>query len=279
VDVFRRGLIIAVVSWCTACASTQLTALEARSLSEKTWRAPSDEVFDATWLTLIGRGYEVASSDRVAGTLVISRATEHWDVDVAALGTEQRVVIAPRQVGSRAEFSALLEEVETGTRSLLRAWNELPEWKFDGRRNLLRVPGLSLAPPSEWEWLDYDISRRFVVVQKRRERSGLNPTLLVELDRRRPESRLQASLRRGAALCVASRQRLTVPDELESTEDQTGLHGSMRVLDGTSPVELSWHAYQTVLGASDVRLVMVCPKVSHSECRALWKDLFQSITH
>lgn len=102
--------------------------------------------------------------------------------------------------------------------------------------------------------LDYDICGRFVVVQKRRERTGLNPTLLVDLDRRRPESRLRSSLSRASGLAISARQRLVLPDELESTEDQSGLHGTMRVLDGTSPREVSWHAFQTVLGASDVRL-------------------------
>ncbi|MDP3153344.1 MAG: hypothetical protein Q8N23_11770 [Archangium sp.] len=257
-----------------ACTTTGvLTRTEASALATRTWPGATEEVYDATWLTLLGQGFVVVRSDRVAGTLEVSRAGKVFDVDVAALGTEQRVEIAPRDPLTRAELTALLDALEEGTRSFLRAWDELPEWSFDGRRNLLRVPGFGVAPPAEWEWLDFDISRRFVVVQQRRARTGLNPTLLVELDRRRPESRFEASLKRAAGLALVARQRLVLPEELEATEDEQGLHGSVRVLDGTSPHELSWHAYQTVLGASDVRLLMVCPLA----CREAWAEVMNSL--
>jgi hypothetical protein len=266
-----------LITFLTSCASLQLSPADAKSLSERTWEGASDEVFDATWLTLASKGYGIASSDRVAGTLVITNNSDTWDLDVAAQGTEQRVVLAPRQATTRAEFSALLDELYSGTRELLRSWHDLPEWKFDGRRNELRIPGFSVSPPPDWEWLDYDISRRFVVVQRKRARTGINPTLLVDLDRRRPDSQLRAELTRGAALTLAARQRLVLPDDLEATEDQTGQHGAIRVLDGTTPQDIVWHAYQTVLGPADVRLIMICPKSAQGECRALWKTMFQSI--
>lgn len=258
----------------TSCASTQvLTPAEASAISTRTWKAAPDEVFDATLLTLRESGHEVTQFDRVAGTLHL----DTWDLDVAALGTEQRVVATPRQQVTRAELSQLLDALESGTRTLLRAWLDLPEWKFDGRRNLLRVPGFAVAPPPEWEWLDYDISRRFVVVQQRRARTGPNPTLLVELERRRPESRLDTALRRGAGLALAARSRVTMPDELNATEDETGQHGKLRVLDGTVPMDVAWHASQTTLGASEVRLIMVCPRATEGLCRDLWRALFASI--
>ena len=262
----------------TSCATVQLTPSDAKSLSERTWEGAPDEVFDASWLTLASKGYDITASDRVAGTMVIKNASDTWDLDVAAQGTEQRVVLAPRQVTTRAHFSALLDELFTGTRTFLRAWHDLPEWKYDGRHNQLRVPGFSVAPPPEWEWLNYDISRRFVVVQRRRARTGLNPTLLVELDRRRPDSQLRAGLQRGAGLALAAGSRLLLPEELHATEDQTGQHGALQVLDGTTPQDLVWHAYQTVLGPADVRLIMVCPKSSQGECRALWRAVFQSVS-
>ncbi len=258
----------------TSCASTQvLTPSEASAISTRTWKAPSEEVFDATLLTLRENGHEVTQFDRVAGTLHLDK----FDLDVAALGTEQRVVVTPHQQITRAELGVLLDALESGTRTLLGAWLDLPEWKFDGRHNLLRVPGFSVAPPAEWEWLDYDISRRFVVVQQRRARTGLNPTLLVDLDRRRPDSVLASSLRRGAGLALAARSRVTMPDELSATEDETGQHGKLRVLDGTVPLDVAWHASQVVLGSSEVRLIMVCPRATEGLCRDLWRAIFASI--
>ncbi|MDP1823686.1 MAG: hypothetical protein Q8L48_10600 [Archangium sp.] len=263
----------------TACTSTQLlTQAEARALGTRTWDAATDEVFDATWLTLTARGFTVSQSDRIAGTLVITKGARTWDVDVAALGAEQRVVVSPREQSTRAELSGLLDALEAGTRPLLRAWHDLPEWKYDGRRNLLSLPTLSVVPPLEWEWLDYDISRRLVTVQRQRARTGLNPTLLVEVDRRRPDSRLAATLQRAAGLALGARQRLVLPDELEHSEDESGLHGRMRVLDGTTPREVVWHAHQSALGTSDVRLVMVCPVKDELSCEGLWEKVAASVT-
>ena len=237
----------------TACAAPNqlLTPDEAGALGTRTWEGATDEVFDATWLTLTSLGLTTTQSDRVAGTLVVTRAGHTFDVDVAALGSEQRVKLTPRQASTRAESRELLDGLEAGTRSLLRAWRDVPEWKFDGRRNLLTVPGFAFAPPLEWQWLDFDISRRVVVVQQRRARTGVNPTLLVEIDRRRPDSRLQASLRHAAGLALVARKpRLD---------------------------EVVWHAHQAVLGASDVRLVMVCPLAAKETCADLWAQIEQSI--
>ena len=268
-----RGAFVCLCA-LVACTSTQLlTQAEARALGTRTWDAATDEVYDATWLTLTARGFTVTQSDRVAGTLVVTRGARTWNLDVAARGAEQRVAVTPREPCTRAELTDLLDALEDGTRPLLRAWHELPEWKYDGRRNVLSLPAFSVAPPLEWEWLDYDISRRLVTVQRLRARTGLNPTLLVEVDRRRPDSRLAATLQRAAGLALGARQRLVLPDQLEHTEDETGLHGRMGVLDGTVPFEVVWHAYQSALGTSDVRLVMVCPVKDELSCEGLWAKL------
>jgi hypothetical protein len=273
-----RGLVITCALACAACSTTQaLTPAEARGLGTRTWNGATEEVFDASWLTLIAHGYAVTDSDRVAGTLVLKRGPRTWELDVAALGTEQRVMVTPREQSTRAELAGLLDVLEEGTRAYLRAWDEAPEWKYDGRKNRLVLSGFSVAPPREWEWLDYDISHRLVTVQKKRARTGLNPTLLVELDRRRPESRLRASVQRAAGLVLGARQRLVLPDQLEETRDETGIHGSMGVLDGTVPHEVVWHAFQTVLGSSEVRLVLVCPLAQDAECMGVWAAIFASV--
>ena len=261
-----------------ACSTTQvLSKAEARELGTRRWDGATDEVFDATWLTLIARGSTVDAADRVAGTLVARRGPHTWDLDVAAVGTQQRVEVTPRHQSTRAELSALLDDLEVGTRALLRAWSELPEWKYDGRRNVLRIEGFAVSPPREWEWLDYDVSRRLVTVQQFRARTGLNPTLLVEVDRRRPDSRLRPTLQRAAGLTLGARKRLVLPDELDESKDMAGLHGTMGVLDGAVPREVTWHAYEAVLDASDVRLVMVCPLAAEATCAALWSTVMKGV--
>ena len=196
---------------------------------------------------------------------------------MAALGSEQRVQLVPRHQITRQELIDLLDPLEEGTRALLRSWRELPEWKYDGRRNVVSVPGLSASPPREWEWLDFDISRRHLVVQQLRARTGLNPTLLVDVDRRRPKSQLGEALQRATGLTLGARQRLVFPEDLDAKEDSTGFHGTMRVLDGTLPREVAWHAYEAVLGTSDVRLVLVCPRAMEVECQGWWASLARSI--
>ena len=276
-----KGLTLAFTCACAVgCATPRqpLTQTEARDLGARTWQGATEEVYDASWLTLLASGSEVSEADRVAGTLVFRRGKRTWELDVAALGTEQRVVVTPREQASRDELGALLDVLEEGTHTLLRAWNELAEWQYDGRRNTLRVPGFTVGPPREWAWLDYDISHRLVTVQQKRARTGLNPTLLVELDRRRPESHLRASVQRAAGLVLGARQRLVMPEQLEETRDENGLHGSMGVLDGTVPREVVWHATEQVLGTSDVRLVMVCPLAQDAECAGAWAAVFKSMS-
>lgn len=271
--------LLAVALGGGACTSSRaLTRVEARELAERRWDAPTDEVFDATWLTLRQQGWVVSEADRVAGTLVATKAGRAWALEVSARGAEQRVTASPRDAEvTRAELVELNEVLEAGTQRLLGAWRELPEWKFDGRRNVLAVPGFSAAPPRAWASLDFDVSRRHVVVQLRRARGGLNPTLLVVVDRRRPEPVLGALLKQAAGLALSARQRLTLPDELPSMEDGAGLHGELRVLDGTSPQDVTWHALVATLGTTEVHWVMVCPRAEAEACARDWAEVAGSV--
>jgi len=261
---------VAVLLLCCACVTAgPLTQSEVRALATRTWNAPTDEVFDATWLTLRARGFEVPEFDRQAGTLTVTRDGRAWEIDVAALGSEQRVQLVPSTPVGRAELSQLLDALEEGTARLLAAWKELPEWKYDGRRNLLTSSGFTFAPPREWEWLDFDISRREVTVQRLRARTGLNATLLVEVDRTRPQTRRVESARRALGLALGARQRLVFPDELKE--------GPVRVLDGSTPQEALWFGLEETLGAVQVRLSLACPRAEEDACRALWNSIRASV--
>lgn len=243
----------------TGCVSTgPLSDAEVRSLSTREWPGAIDEVYDATWLTLQARGFEVLEGDRLAGTLKARRENRAWNVDVAAVGSSQRVTLSVETPVARAELSQVLDVLEEGTARLLRAWSELPEWHFDGRRNLLTIPGFAVSPPAEWQWLDFDLSRRVVTVQRSRARNGANPTMLVEVDRTRPASRLRQTVESAISASLSARQRLSFPDDLKP--------GTTRVLDGTTPQEVTWRAMESTEGSWQVRIAVAC---AGGECLAL----------
>lgn len=239
----------------TACASTTpLSPTDASTLATRTWDGATDEVFDATWLTLERSGFEITQDDRLAGTLKARRENREWNVDVSALGNEQRVKLTPSTPLTRADLSELLDTLEEGTAKLLRAWHEPPEWKFDGRKNLLFVAGFAVSPPLEWAFLDFDLNRRVVTVQKSRARNAVNPTMRVELDRARPRSLLLDTARQTIALSLSARQRLVFPEPLEV--------GTIRVLDGTTASDATWAAQEWPLDAWQVRIAVSCAGTS-----------------
>lgn len=259
----RSLSLVVCLTLFAACVTTGPVApLDARAHSQRTWAAATDEVYDATWLTLEAHGFAITDDDRLAGTLVATRDGRAWDVEVAALGSNQRVTLQPRTPLLRAELDQVLEVLEEGTRALLAAWSEPPEWTFDGRRNLLRAPGVALSPPASWEWLDFDLSRRVVTVQESKRRTGPNRTLLVELDRARPRSRLRQTTERAIEDCLSARGRLSFPDQLGA--------GTVRVLDGTTPATVTVASRELKHGMWQVRLVVAC---LGEECVALPEPL------
>jgi integrase len=234
-----------------ACVSSgPLSERDAARLATRTWDGATDEVFDATWLTLERRGFSITDDDRLAGTLQAQREGRTWNVDVAALGNSQRVTLTPSSPVSRAELSAMLDALEEGTAKLLHAWHDPPEWKFDGRRNLLSISGFAVSPPLEWAWLDFDLSRRVVTVQQSRTRNVRNATMVVEVDRTRPRSKLLDTARQTIGTCLSARQRLVFPDVMPS--------GTIRVLDGTTAEDVTWSGREWTLDAWQVRVVAAC---------------------
>lgn len=261
-----------------ACASSrQLSIGEARQFAERRYEAAPDEIYDATWLALEARGASVIDGDRLAGTMVVTQAVgATFDVDIAALGAEQRVVFTPREAVSSTDWAELLDDVNRRVRATIKVWHDLPEWKFDGRRNALSVPGYSLQPPAEWAWLDFDISRRRVNVQEKRARGVENLTLTLELERRRTRPSMVNTLQRAVTTMLAARVKVKFPSTLEADEDGTGSHGVWRVFNGGEARDVAWHGVEVPLGDTQVTVVMVCPLEKRARCDALWPQVFDS---
>ncbi|MGV3623325.1 MAG: hypothetical protein ACO1OB_21070 [Archangium sp.] len=260
------------------CASSrQLSIGEAQQFGERRYEAATDEIYDATWLALEARGASVIDGDRLAGTMVVTQAVgATFDVDIAALGSEQRVVFTPREGVSSSDWSDLLDDVKRRVRATIRVWHDLPEWKFDGRRNSLSVPGYSLQPPEDWAWLDFDVSRRRVNVQEKRARGVENLTMTVELERRRVKPSMMATLQRAVTTMLAARVKVKFPSTIEAEEDGTGAHGTWRVFNGGEARDVAWHGVEVPLGDTQVTVVMVCPLEKRASCDALWPKVFDS---
>ncbi len=264
-----------------ACTSTRpLTRLEARELAERRHDAPADEVYDATWLVLTRQGFRVTASDRQAGTFSARHADGRgYDVEVAAKGDAELVRAVPTgPVTYTAQLDAW-DMLEADTRRLLRAWGTVPEWTFDARRSTLAVPGFSLALPRDWAHLDFSVNRRRVTAQLRKPKlPGFNPTLLVELDRRRHQD---PALRLGQAavgLALTATQRLVFPDEVQAREDGAGAHAALRVLDGNLTHEVTLHLWSAADATWSYRLALACPGTeSAAACEATWLDLLRSL--
>ncbi len=271
-----EGLCLALLL-CSCATTGPITAADAKRFSERRYAAATDEVYDATWLALEALGAKVIDGDRLAGTFIATReAGATIDIDIAALGSEQRLSLTPREPVPGAEWAALLDGVNDRVRATIKHWHDLPEWKFDGRRNSLTVAGYSVQPPADWAWLDYDVSRRRVTVQEKRARGVVNATLVIDFERRQTRPSFAVSLQRATGLLLASRLPLTFPDELDATEDARGTHGTLRVSEGAGGRDVVWHAAQVPLGDAQVTLVMTCEPQQARACAALWADVFAS---
>lgn len=279
---FRCALIALVALVGTDCVTSRaLTEGELRDFSTREYSAAWDEVYDATWLALEREGYTVTTFDRPAGTLTATKDARAYAVEVSSHGSRQRVVAAPSAKGTldAAEEAAHLERIEDITRELLDTWRDVPEWSFDARRNSILIDTFKVSPPLEWEHLDLSVDRRRVVVQrKKNQRSGLNPTLIVTVDRRRPSVPVAQLVQDAAGLALSARARLTFPDESRARLDETGYSAAVRVMDGSTPRDLRWFAWDVRSNAWSVRVVAVCgPDASESACAGEWRKVARSV--
>lgn len=264
-----------------ACASTRpLTPLEARELAERRYDADGDEVYDATWLLLEKQGFAVVAHDRQAGVFTARHAAGRgYDVEVAALGSTQLVRAVPTGVVAHGAQLDAWDTLEHETLRLLRAWQTVPEWRFDARRSTLELPGFSVAIPRDWGHLDFSVNRRRVTVQVRKVRGpDFNPTLLVEIDRRRHRDSTLELGQAAVGLALTATSRLVFPDEIHAREDGTGGHAALRVLDGNLAHDVTLHLWSAADETWAYRLALACPtEAKAAACEAAWSHVVRSL--
>jgi hypothetical protein len=281
-----RFAAVVVLLLAQGCATPRpLSEAAARGLASEAFGGEADAVLDAVWLTLEARGYRATAHDAARGTLAVTRADGHgYDVTVETREGEQVVTAMPRSPrplmlggddGEDARWAALWK----GTRALLDAWREPPEWRYETRTNTLVADGVSFRPPKAWAYLDFDIHRHRARLLRHRGRrdAPLNPALLAVVERRRPLSTVPLLLGEAAGMALTARSRLTLPDELETALEPGGaVGGTMRVLDGTTPREVRWHARTATRDAWTVTLVAVCG-TGEDACDEEWWQVAASV--
>lgn len=262
-----------------------LTPAQLETFATRRYVAAFDEVFDATALSLERLGFSLEDVDARQGTLIArQRDGRGYSVTIQSREDEQLVVALPMPVRERWVLdgddgeTARWDALEEHTRELLASWREHPEWDYLAARDLLGVLTFRARLPKAWEHVESSVSRRVVLVQRSKPRRGLNPSLVFEVSRRRPVSDARAFLLGAAESALGAKGRLTWPDEVLLPPGGRTAGGRTKVLDGSVPRPVTWHAWHEATPAWTVRIAAVCgPFEGDATCEDEWRTLTESI--
>lgn len=277
------ALLVLLVAGCLS-GPRALSTAQLEAFSTRRHHGSYDEVFDATVLSLARMGLAVRDVDVRAGTLAaLRRDGSGYQVSVRTRGDEHEVVALPVPERERWVLdgddgeSARWDQLEQYTAELLSAWREHPEWQYVPENNLVGVLSFTARLPPAWERVDPSVSRRVLVVQRFRAKKGLNPTIVLEVLRRRPVLEAKEFLLSTAEVAFGAKARLAWPEPLELSFGTTGGHGRARVFDGPLVRPLSWHLWDQRSPSWTVRLAAVCGPDAELECAADWEALTATI--
>jgi hypothetical protein len=260
--------------------------------------ADFDEAFDATWLTLEAMGFEVKEHDRRGGTLATGVvAAEHgtgrgWQAEISQEGARPTVTLLPhlyedtRDVtgeaywtlegpgGELEKWDALFGRIA----ALVEAWRVHPELKLDTGRGELDAAGLRLLVPPSWEHFDFAVDRRTLIAQRFKRISGVNPTVLYRIERRRPEPDADALLHEALQRALAKSQDVIEPGEWDARADSWGVSGTGEVLLGPGhvPEPVRWRRWEARSPQWVVRVVAVCAPEGERACDFETHQLLES---
>ncbi|MBL8921899.1 MAG: hypothetical protein JNJ54_23815 [Myxococcaceae bacterium] len=280
----RHGVLFLLLAGCVS-GPRALTTAQLEAFSTRRHDGTFDQVFDATVLSLARMGLSVRDVDPRAGTLAaLRRDGTGYQVSVRSRGPTQEVLAVPvpereRWVldGDEGE-SARWDQLEQYTAELLAAWREHPEWQYLPEKNLVRVLSFAARLPPAWERVEPSVSRRVLVVQRHRSKKGFNPTIVLEVLRRRPVLEAKEFLLSTAEAALGAKTRLAWPEPLELTFGRSGGHGEGRVFDGPLVRPVSWHLWDQRSPSWTVRIAAICgPGDTELNCEDAWEALTASI--
>lgn len=216
--------------------------------------ASFDEVYDAAWLSAEKLGFQVIAHDRRQGTFRLGGGFE-----VQATVRDDRAMLRSELSDSTALYAQV--------KSLLEAWKTTPEFDYLKVGHAVATVGVRLPLPSEWNVIELRTDRRWFRLQRhKRAPEGANPTLLVELDRRRPLASNQALMQQAAELAIAGAKELLVPDDLPRAAVMNGTGAAaltgwtQATLINAEPFDLDSLSFVTETHAWTIRVAGACPR-------------------
>lgn len=298
-----RAWLIAVVSLSACAAPSKSLSSEADFLeaSAAEYEASFDEVYDAAWLSLEKLGFTVVAHDRRQGTFSAGpQDGAGYDVQVAPRETRARLQLSLRrfeggrpalgEVPWRDDSRGALERIaalHAQVKALTEAWKQPLELDYAPVGHVVGADGVRLPLPQSWNALELRTDRRKLKLQLfKRATLGTNPTLLVELDRRRPAplvaALFQALTQEAAALAMPD-AKLVVPQNEERQPEMLagGLPAWTQSFElPAEPFDLDLYTFFTETHAFSLRAAAVCPRPATPEnapdagCLAAVKSAF-----
>ncbi len=282
---WRSGALLALVlSGCVA-GPRPVDERTLGALSRRSYAVQFDEAYDATWLSLERLGFVVGERDRRRGTLEAQHPDGRtYAVEVEQRGSTMEVTAVPGPARQAWQLDGPLGEIarwdELGrqTRALLEAWRTWPEWSFEARRNTLTLGAFSVQVPREWARVDLEVSRRKVELQRHLPTGrGLNPTIVVEVDRRRPRHKHSPLVLEAGGRALSARTRLRLVEEVDSPLTARGYSGDVELMDPPGSHEVRWFLWDMRTPEWTVRLGAVCAREGEEACDTDWERVTGSI--
>jgi len=283
-----RGWLFVSCALLAACATGPQRVEEARlrAMGTRSYSAPFDDVMAATVLTLERRGYLVTQANRQTGSVQATlNSGRGYSVDLTQDGAEVKVMAEPIpwqptwQLSGPTGERARWDDLEKGTRELLSAWREHPEWKLDVDKNVVSTVRFTANLPRDWAHLEPAVDRRSVVVQRRApDGQGLDPTFVFQVMPRRLMHPLKASLEEAAGLAFDAPGRVVAPDQLIPRFGRPGSWGTTRVLVNGQEEEVTFKRWDARTPEWTVLVTAVCGKLeSIDNCEREWMELVDTV--
>jgi hypothetical protein len=277
----RGGLnprLLPLLLLCACASSTRNLSSEADFVdaSAVEYDASFDEVYDAAWLSLEKLGFKVVAHDRRAGTFTAGPSTgTGYDVQATPRETKVRLQLSVRAFrdgqpvlsdGPGRDFRRELEPVSAlhaQVRALTDAWKHVPELSYLKVGHAVWADGVRLPLPETWNVLDLRTDRHFLKLQQlKRANQGINPTLLVLLDRRRPLPSTAELATEAAQLAVPDAKPVVPESDARSAVLLGGKLAAWTQVQEVSaePFDLDCLSFATETLAWTLKAAAVCPR-------------------
>jgi hypothetical protein len=265
------------------CATPTRDDLSSGEFSERQaveYEASFDEVYDAAWLSFEKLGFTVVSHHRREGRFAVAPASlsgEGFEVQATPRETRLRLQVWPRRfenggamfedvawgVNGRTEREQQVSSLHAQVKALLEAWKVPRELDYLKVGHAVSADGMRVALPPSWNVLELRTDRRRLKLQAlKRSNLGANPTLLLELDRRRPLPSTTALAQEAGELAVPD-SKFVVPEN--DVRLPVLLGGGLPAWTQAfevqaEPYDLDLLTFTTESHAWAVRVAAVCPR-------------------